>query len=314
MKRSFWKKFFKLLIVGFLIGSADPIPGVSGGTIALISGIYSRLIHSLKVFNFSFLKFILTARFKTAFSKVEWNFFIPLGSGIVLALILVANLIHYALNNYPIYCWSFFLGLIFLSTLLFLKKIPYNFFFLFFTVIGILVGYFLLGLIPIKTSTAYWFIFLCGTIAVIALLLPGISGAFILVILGKYSLIITSVKNPFIINNTIILLLFYSGMIVGLLCFVHVVGWIMKKWEKTVLAFLGGLTFGSLRKIWPWKETSLVKETVIESNIFPSLTMELFYAAIFIMLGMLVAFFISQLPKIFAVGGVSGNQQSNHAP
>ena len=98
-KKSFWKNFFNLLIIGFFIGSADPIPGVSGGTIAFISGIYSRLIHSLKIFDLAFLKLILAVRFKTAFNRIEWNFFLPLLLGIVSALILVANLIHYALNH-----------------------------------------------------------------------------------------------------------------------------------------------------------------------------------------------------------------------
>ena len=142
-KKSFWKNFFNLLIIGFFIGSADPIPGVSGGTIAFISGIYSRLIHSLKIFDLAFLKLILAVRFKTAFNRIEWNFFLPLLLGIVSALILVANLIHYALNHYPIFLWSFFLGLIFFSTLLFLRKIPFNLLTCFFIIV-FLVGYFLI--------------------------------------------------------------------------------------------------------------------------------------------------------------------------
>ena len=238
-KKSFWKNFFNLLIIGFFIGSADPIPGVSGGTIALISGIYSRLIHALKVFDLVFLKLILKVQLKTAFNRIEWNFFLPLLIGIVSALILVANLIHYALNHYPIFLWSFFLGLIFFSTLFFLRKIPFNLFTCFFIIVGFLVGYFLLGLIPINTSTTYWFIFLCGVIAIIALLLPGVSGSFILVILGKYNLIIASLKNPLLWDNAVVLLFFYAGMIVGLFCFVHGIYWVMKKWEKFVLAFLG---------------------------------------------------------------------------
>ena len=284
MNHPIWKKFLNLLVIGFFIGSADPIPGVSGGTIAFISGIYGRLINALKVFDLDFLKLILTARFKAALSRVEWNFFLPLVLGIVSALILVANFIHYALIHYPIYLWSFFLGLIFFSTLFFFKKIPFSFAICFLIALGFMVGYFLLALIPIDTPSSYWFIFLCGMIAIIALLLPGVSGAFILVILGKYSLIIMSLKNPFIWNNTIVLLVFYSGMIVGLLCFVHGVYWIMQKWEKTTLAFLGGLTFGSLRKIWPWKE----KIEEMEKNILPQIDLQLLYAVIFIILGIAV--------------------------
>ena len=303
-KKSFWKNFFNLLIIGFFIGSADPIPGVSGGTIAFISGIYSRLIHSLKIFDLAFLKLILAVRFKTAFNRIEWNFFLPLLLGIVSALILVANLIHYALNHYPIFLWSFFLGLIFFSTLFFLRKIPFNLFTCFFIIVGFLVGYFLLGLIPINTSTTYWFIFLCGVIAIIALLLPGVSGSFILVILGKYNLIIASLKNPLLWDNAVVLLFFYAGMIAGLLCFVHGIYWVMKKWEKFVLAFLGGLTFGSLRKIWPWKEMIVQEKnlegvSLIEKNILPPLDTTLLYTVFFIILGIAVASLISQLPKIF---------------
>ena len=131
-------------------------------------------------------------------------------------------------------------------------------------------------------------------IAIIALLLPG-SGSFILVILGKYNLIIASLKNPLLWDNAVVLLFFYAGMIVGLFCFVHGIYWVMKKWEKFVLAFLGGLTFGSLRKIWPWKEMieqekNSVGVSLIESNILPPLDTTLLYNVFFIILGNILDF------------------------
>ena len=149
-------------------------------------------------------------------------------------------------------------------------------------------------------------------IAIIALLLPGVSGSFILVILGKYNLIIASLKNPLLWDNAVVLLFFYAGMIAGLLCFVHGIYWVMKKWEKFVLAFLGGLTFGSLRKIWPWKEMIVQEKnseevSLIEKNILPPLDTTLLYTVFFIILGIAVASLISQLPKIF-----KDNHNSTH--
>lgn len=286
------RSYIYLLTIGFFIGAADPIPGVSGGTIAFISGIYDKLIKTLKSFNLEWFKLLITFRWKLALQKIDWVFLIPLLLGVVLALLLVSNLIHYFLDNHSLYLWSFFFGLVFLSSLLLTSKIPTELLAFWLLLLGALLGYFLVGLVPTTTPNSYWFIFLCGSVAVTALLLPGISGSFILVILGKYTLIISAIKNPFMLDNLIVLAVFYFGMLFGLLLFVNFLDFMMKHWRANILALLIGVTFGTLRKLWPWKDTVLE-----QLNRIPDFSSQTLIAVFFMLVGAALSLFIFKLPK-----------------
>ena len=294
-----WKQYFYLFSIGLFIGAADPIPGVSGGTIAFISGIYKKLISTLKSFNLEWLKLLICFRWRLLSQKTDYSFLVPLFLGVAIAAISIANLIHYLISYYQIYLWALFFGLVFFSALLLLKQVPLKLVYYFLLVLGIIAGYLVVSLVPLETPTATWFIFFCGVLAISALLLPGISGAFILVILGKYTYIIGAIKDPFFLENTITLVAFLSGMAVGLLLFTQLLHWAMKNWEKFILAFLTGLTFGTLKKLWPWKEVVLSDNLLVENNVLPLLNAQNFKIIATVLLGISLAFAISKITNIF---------------
>ncbi len=288
-KKSSWKSVFLsspgpaspkealiLFVKGICMGSADIIPGVSGGTIALITGIYQKLLAAIKSFDIIFFKKLFSFKLKEAFSGTHIKFLAFLLSGIALAILSLARVMHWLLNNLPVQTWAFFFGLILASIFVVSKKVEKwnlktGLFFLF----GILAGYLLVGLIPVTTPDALWFIFISGFIAICAMILPGISGAFILLILGKYEFITGVIKNPFSIENIIVIIVFVIGCVSGLLSFSRLLNFLLSRFHAVTLAFLTGLMAGSLRKIWPWKQT--LESTVIrgkeyilrEANILP---------------------------------------------
>ena len=273
------------------MGIADPIPGVSAGTMAFVLGIYYRLLAAISAINILFFKDIFCLRGKKALQRIDWLLLLPLCVGILLALITTANLIHFLLKNYHTYLWSFFFGLIVISTLLLMKNIPRKIHYVLFFLSGALCGYLISSINPIEVSISYWFLILCGFIAISSLLLPGISGAFVLVILGQYDLIISAIKNPFTTANIVILSYFYIGALVGLLTTAHLLSWVIKKWESIVLAFLTGLTLGSLKKIWPWK-------VELATDVAQDFNKNTIYIIIFLLFGSICAVIINKLPQM----------------
>ena len=240
---------------GFCMGSADVIPGVSGGTIALITGIYEDLIAALRSFDTEMIRKILAVDIKGALAKAHIRFLLILFFGIALAIISLAQLMNYLLHYHPVPIWSLFFGLIMASILAVGKQVTHwlgqaGMCF----ILGILAAYLIVNLIPIQTPEALWFIFLCGVLAICAMILPGISGAFILLILGKYEFITATLKNPFLLQNFSIILVFCIGCAIGLAGFSRVLNYLLKNFHNSTLAFLTGLITGSLVKIWPWKE------------------------------------------------------------
>lgn len=293
------KEKFYFFLTGIFMGIADPIPGVSAGTIAFVSGIYTRLIASLSIMNLYFFKNLCRFRIKKIVKIIDWAFLLPVGCGLLLALISTANIIHFLLLNYPFYLWSLFFGLVLFSTIFFLKNISWKIHYVIFLLLGIVLGYWFAGLQPIQNFDNYIFLIFVGFFAVSCLLLPGVSGAFVLVILGQYELIISAVKNPFNVENLIILLYFYIGAVAGLLITSRLLNWLIKKWEFILLCFLSGITLGSLRKIWPWKAEIGTLETTTIVNILPSFDKNTIFALIFIFLGTLFAIMLYKLPNIF---------------
>ena len=249
------KKAVSLALKGICMGSADVIPGVSGGTIALITGIYEDLIAALRSLDIKMVQKVFHLDIKGALADVHIRFLLTLFSGIIVAILSLAQLMNYLLHHHPVPIWSLFFGLIVASILVVGKQVTNwlgkaGICFL----AGILAAAVIVNLIPIKTPETLWFIFLCGVVAICAMILPGISGAFILLILGKYEFITATLKNPFLAQNIIVILVFCLGCGVGLAGFSRVLNYLLGKFHNLTLAFLAGLITGSLMKIWPWKE------------------------------------------------------------
>ena len=300
-----WRQAVGLWLKGVCMGSADVIPGVSGGTIALITGIYEDLIGALRSFDWTVVKKILAFDFKAAAAQVHARFLLVLFFGIITAILSLARLMNYLLHYQPVPTWSLFFGLIVASILIVGKQVTGWFgkagvcF-----VAGIISGSIIVNLIPINTPDALWFIFLCGFVAICAMILPGISGAFILLILGKYEFITDTLKNPFLMQNIVVIFIFCLGCLIGLGAFSRVLNYLLSRFHNPTLAFLAGLITGSLQKIWPWKqviETQIIrgKEHVIWGHpILPAtIDPEFFLAAFMAILGFVAVWMIARVSK-----------------
>lgn len=246
------KDYILLFLKGMGMGGADVVPGVSGGTIAFITGIYQELLDSIKSFDRDAVQLLIRGRVFELWKHVNGNFLLSVFGGILVSILSLAKLIHYLLESHPIQLWSFFFGLIIISSVLIFREIkkwsPPVVVFIF---LGIVTAYFITSATPANTPENYFFIFLAGAIAICAMILPGISGSFILLILGKYQFIIGAVKDL----NIMIILVFGLGCVVGLLSFARFVSWLLHKYHDLTVAMLSGFMLGSLNKIWPWKET-----------------------------------------------------------
>ena len=264
------KNYLSVLLKGIAMGSADVIPGVSGGTIAFITGIYEELINSIKSIDMTAVKLLCTLKLGQFWKKINGNFLFSLLLGIGIAIFSLAKVMKWLLVNEPIALWSFFFGLIIASTILIAKKLPkWTFQNLLALILGIVLAYTLTSLTPASTPDTWWFVMISGAIAICAMILPGISGAFILVLLSKYEYILHAVAELQIGT----LLIFAIGAIAGLLSFSHFLSWLLAKHHNVTIAVLTGFMAGSLKKIWPWKlETIRMTNegsSVIEKNILP---------------------------------------------
>jgi len=235
---------------GVAMGAADVVPGVSGGTIALLTGIYPRLINAITQFNSIAIKQLLTGDIKGFWQAIDGNFVLPLLIGIAFAFALLAHPIKYALNHTPVPMWSFFFGLIIASSILIIAHIKDKKILQYLWIIpGIALGFYIGSLSSIPFPSSQIAIFVAGMIAICAMILPGISGSFILLLLGMYEVLITAVSN----REMLVLLIFIAGAIIGLLLFSRVIKWVLDRFYNITLFFLSGLMLGSLIKVWPWK-------------------------------------------------------------
>jgi putative membrane protein len=233
------------------MGCADVIPGVSGGTIAFISGIYEELLHSIRSIDLEALTLLRAFRLPEFWRKINGNFLIVLLSGILTSLMSLSRLMLYLLESKPIHVWSFFFGLILISSPLILREIKkWHYGIIFSFLAGIGIAYFITILSPTQTPDAVWFIFFAGCLAICAMILPGISGAFILLLLSKYEYMIRALTE----FNVTVILVFVIGCVIGLASFVRFLTWVLKNYHNATIALLGGFMLGSLNKVWPWKE------------------------------------------------------------
>ncbi len=242
---------FGIFLRGVAMGASDIVPGVSGGTMAFIFGIYEELINSIKTIGQrEFIEAVLHLRVREAFSLINWGFLIPLGLGIMAAIFSLAGALEYFLENQPVYLWSFFFGLIIASVIVIAGRIKKWSWRLGAAVLAGAVGtYLLVSLVPARTPDTWWFYMLTGALASCAMILPGISGAYILVMLGQYQTVLSAVNQ----RDFVTLGLIAIGAAIGLVTFAQILSWLFKRYHDYTVAVLIGLLLGSLRKVWPWK-------------------------------------------------------------
>lgn len=326
MKKRSFKESLGLTIRGILMGAADVIPGVSGGTIAFITGIYQELLSSISSINIESIKLILKGDPKGFWKAINGNFFFFLFLGIGISIISLASIISDIIGNpnetkEKVILWSFFLGLISASSIYIGKQIEkWNLK----SIVGIFIGtgiaFYISVASPATGTDAHWYIFICGIIAICAMILPGISGSFILLLMGVYPTVLGSISNllngvketniNLIIENGITLAVFATGCIIGLLSFARLVSFLFKKAPTITLAVLTGFLIGSLNKVWPWKNTLVFRnnshgESVpyIQENLMPNEYMSIngdhyiVVAMVFALFGFAMVFGIEWLGK-----------------
>jgi putative membrane protein len=263
------KATLKIIAKGFGMGAADVVPGVSGGTMALIFGIYTRLINAIKSFDINWIRGLIKFDLDVILHRPHFSFLIPLFAGIFTAILFFTRIIPLPvlIHTHPEIIYGLFFGLILGSVLVLMKETgSWSFKELRFVIVGIAIGHLIFNMVPVETPDASWFIFLSGVVAISAMILPGISGSFILLMLKKYAYIFNAIGH----FNFAVIIPFAFGMITGLALFSRALSWLLKTWNQETLSTIIGLLVASLWVIWPFQERIYEsirdKERLIESN------------------------------------------------
>lgn len=243
------KTYLQWLIKGAAMGMADVVPGVSGGTLAFILGIYERFINALTSFNLTAIKLLLRGQFKDTWRHIDGTFLLCIFAGILTAIFTLASLISYLLEFHPVPLWAFFNGLIIASFPLLVKNVQWNAARGLIFALGVFFAVLITTLTPMHSNPSAWLFFFAGFIAICAMILPGISGSFLLLIMGMYAPITEAVSNL----QLGILALFAFGCVSGLMLFSRVLKWALARAHNAMLAFLSGIVLGALFRIWPWQ-------------------------------------------------------------
>lgn len=291
------KDYAFLTLKGMAMGAADVVPGVSGGTIAFIVGIYDELINSIKSINGESLKLFFTGKWIAFCKQINAAFLFSIILGIGISIFSLAKVITWLLTDHPVLVWAFFFGLVLASTWFVSKDIKeWNWKTILAFIVGVAVAYYITVATPAETPTNLLFIFLCGAIAICAMILPGISGSFILVLLGKYFFIMEAVKT----FNIKIILVFAAGALIGITTFSRLLSFALKHFRNVTLSVLTGFMLGSLNKVWPWKETVQtyvdshgVVKPLVETNILPNVYV--WEAAVLMVVGFLLVYLLEKL-------------------
>lgn len=248
------------LLKGIAVGVANIIPGVSGGTIALITGIFERLINAIKSFDLGAAKLLFSGKFKEFANKTDLAFLVSLFSGVILSIILLARLFDFLFNNYPVYIWSYFFGLVLASVYFVgktIEKVSSSVIIIF--IVGTLVAVVLSLINPAAENSNFFYLMICGVVAVCSMILPGLSGSFVLILMGNYQLVAIQA-----INNKDLEILFpvLIGAVGGLVAFSHILSWVFKRYKNQTIALLTGFILGSLNVLWPWKNSVFLKDSL----------------------------------------------------
>ena len=268
------KDYVALVLKGMGMGAADVVPGVSGGTIAFIVGIYDELINSIKSISLESVRLLLKGQFAAFWKQINGNFLFSILLGIAISVFSLAKLITWLLTDHPILVWSFFFGLVLASTWFVSRDIKEKSWKTITAFIaGTAIAYYITVATPASTPNDWWFIFLCGSIAICAMIMPGISGSFILVLLGKYFDIMDAIKH----FDVKIILIFGVGAFFGITSFSRILSYALSRFRNVTLSVLTGFMLGSLNKVWPWKETLEyytdshgIQKPLLDTNILPN--------------------------------------------
>ncbi|RNF49314.1 DUF368 domain-containing protein [Marinomonas hwangdonensis] len=259
-------KWLRIYFSGVLMGAADVVPGVSGGTIAFILGVYDRLIGALSGVNTQSVALLRKGNLKALWHHFDGTFLLTLGAGVVTSIFLLAGVITHLLVEYPSYLWSFFFGLILASAYFLISQITdFSWRHFFVLLIGVALGASLSLLVPTQFDTSLTMIFFSGVIAICAMILPGISGSFLLLIMGMYGFILSAIKNL----DFVVIFTFAVGAVIGLLSFSKILNLLLLRARSMTLSLLTGIMLGALVKVWPWKVTdawSFVGDKKIPTN------------------------------------------------
>lgn len=294
---------------GMAMGIAEVIPGVSGGTIAFITNIYERLLNAIKAFGPEVFKAWRTDGIKGAWKAIDGNFLLFLVLGMAVGIVGGVLGVTYLLEHYPPLIWAFFFGLIVASAIYMLRQVPqWNLINVITLVVGILIAYWITVAVPGQGTDALWMVFIAGMIAISAMILPGISGSFMLLLMGMYTVIIPTVKQAlktFELESLIVLAVFALGCLLGLALFSRVLSWTFNRYRGTTLALLTGFMIGSLNKIWPWRNVLTTRinssgEEVpfLEANAWPGAYQGdpmLIGAVVLFLIGFSVVFFLERV-------------------
>lgn len=293
-------QFFSNLLKGIGIGTANVIPGVSGGTIALLTGIFERLIDSLKSFNLTAIKLLFSGKFKEFAKYTDLIFLCSVGCGVLIAILSVARIFDYLFEHHPIYLWSFFFGLILTSIYyvgITIEKWDWKVVLSF--IIGTAIALFIAFGKPAKENDNLIYLLICGVVATCSMILPGLSGSFVLVLMGNYQLIMIDAVNDL---NLKILIPVIIGGVVGLIAFSHVLSWIFKKYRNITIALLTGFILGSMPIIWPWKNTVI---TIVDNEeittgydyFLPEMNIQFAIALVIILIGASIIVLTEKIAK-----------------
>ncbi len=288
MKENNSKIFVSNIFKGMAMGAANVIPGVSGGTIALITGIFERLIDAIKSFDLKSFKLLFKGKIKDFLEYIDFWFLVSVFLGVGIAIVSLARIFKFLFENYPVYIWAYFFGLVLASVYFVGKTVQkWNISSLVTFIIGSAIAISISVLTPASENSSTIYLFICGIIAICSMIIPGLSGSFVLILMGNYQLVMINAVSEL---NFKVLLPVGIGAGIGLVGFSHFLSWLLKKYHNQTVAILTGFVLGSLGILWPWKETITQTfgekvKTIGYDWFLPKANSEFFIALVFIILG-----------------------------
>ena len=245
------REYVFLFLKGAGMGAADVVPGVSGGTVAFITGIYARFLSAIKSVNLEAFNILKSKGFKACWAYIDGAFLLTVFSGLITSAASLAKVITYLLANHQLLVWSFFIGLILASFVYIAKQIKHwHINTVVSCILGVAIAYTITSLSPAQVEPQWWLYFIAGCIAICAMILPGISGSFILLLLGMYGHVLSAITN----QEIALIALFLSGCVIGLMLFSRFLSWLLSSYQQITFALLAGFLLGSLNLLWPWKK------------------------------------------------------------